>query len=423
MSGRQAASPTLRILFLLAHPPDLAGSHGGARATAEIIAMLSSKHRVSVLYLAPEGQCEIRKPPPNLESLTGVRISAPPASPKTAFGRLVLAARMSLFAIPEWAEQCWLPAAAASVEERAAAFQPDIVHCEFHVMGQYIPAIRRAAPDALCIVTEHEVGVDAAVAHGSERSGWRRRLGAFARRRSWARFERRVLAEADAIITFTDKDREIVRGLIGDAPTPLACIPLRFAPSRSSGQAKAPPVKSDLLFVGNFMHPPNVDAAMRLVNSIFPKIREAIPDAELFIVGASPPEDLRQSAGAGVTVTGWVESVQPYLAGTGAVLAPVRQGGGMRVKMIEALGAGKAVVASALAAEGLDLRPGEEFVLANSDEEFVQSSIELLSSPQRRKALAKGALRWRKRSQSSAGWLREYEELYARAREAAASAD
>jgi glycosyltransferase involved in cell wall biosynthesis len=409
----------LRVLFLLPHPPDLVAAHGGARATAEIIKLLSSKHHVSVLYLEPPGSFQMRHPPLPATLLTRLSVGVERPREHTAFGHLVLAMRMLLFDRPSWAKECWSPAAAATVREHVRSFRPNVVHCEFHVMSQYIPTIKEAAPEAVCIVTEHEVGVDAAVEHGSERSGWKHRLGAFARKRSWSRLERAFLAKADAVVTFTEKDRKIVRELIGEARTILACIPLRLAPPQSPPEAGPGQHVSDLLFVGNFMHPPNVDAAMRLVDAIFPRIRETLPNSRLFIVGASPPEELSQAQRPGVIVTGWVESVQPYLAGASIVVAPVRQGGGMRVKVIEALCAGKPVIASALAAEGLDLRSGQEFVLANSDEDFVRHSIELLSSADRRNTLSKGALRWCKRTQGSAAWLREYEELYARARRVA----
>jgi glycosyltransferase involved in cell wall biosynthesis len=153
---------------------------------------------------------------------------------------------------------------------------------------------------------------------------------------------------------------------------------------------------------------------MRLVTAIFPAVREVMPTATLCIVGADPPGELIEAGGRGVTVTGWVESPQPYLAGAKLVIVPLRQGGGMRVKMIEACAAGKAVIASDLAVEGLGLTPGVEFVRANSDQEFTRAVVDLLDDAEARERLGEAAHQWAQRTQDPDEWLSRYENLYAR---------
>jgi glycosyltransferase involved in cell wall biosynthesis len=226
--------------------------------------------------------------------------------------------------------------------------------------------------------------------------------------------ERLALSRADAVVTFTEKDRKIVRALVGPAGPDCVSIPFQLRAASSIGNEREAAIPSDLLFVGNFKHPPNFDAAMRLVTRIFPAVHEAASEARLYIVGADPPEELVRAQGPGITVTGWVESLQPYLAGAKMVLVPLRQGGGMRVKVIEACAASKAIIASDLAVEGLGVRPGADFVPANSDQEFIESAIELLGDPARRRSLGEAALRWALRAQSSDEWLSQYEDLYRR---------
>jgi hypothetical protein len=85
----------------------------------------------------------------------------------------------------------------------------------------------------------------------------------------------------------------------------------------------------------------------------------------------------------------------------------------MRVKVIEACAAGKALIASGLAVEGLGLRPGVEFVLANTDREFAEGAVDLLGSPGRRERLGEAAREWALRTQNSNEWLSQYEALYA----------
>ena len=400
-------------MFLLPFPPDLAGTHGGARATAEIVDLLSRKHDVLVLYPELEGAAAIQRPPGNPDRLIGVRIASAPKQAAGSLRRIVDALRWLLWDVPDWVKESWSEAMAAAVARHAAEFRPDIAHCEFHVMAQYIPILRNAAPGVRCIVTEHEIGLVAAADHGNERTGLRRWLGSVARQRSWTRFERRALARADAVVTFTEKDCAVVRDLVGPAGPECTAIPFQLRAASEEGVQPAP-IPSDLLFIGNFGHPPNFDAAMRLVSAIFPAVREALPKTQLYIVGADPPTALVEAKRPGVTVTGWVESPRPYLEGAKLMLVPLRQGGGMRVKVVEACAAGKALIASPTAVEGLGLRPGVDFLLADSDEEFIQGAIDLLGNVQRRNRLEQAARQWALRAQDPDEWLARYDVLYAR---------
>jgi glycosyltransferase involved in cell wall biosynthesis len=164
--------------------------------------------------------------------------------------------------------------------------------------------------------------------------------------------------------------------------------------------------------VGNFTHPPNVDAAQRLAGDIFPAIHAQRPDVRLWIVGDQPPPELVALAGEAVTVTGRVPDVRPYLEAAAVVVVPMRLGGGMRVKVMEALAAGKALIASRVAVEGLDLTPGAHYLLAETDEEFEIAILTLLIKPQQRLALGTAAYGW---ARGSLGWARAgaaYEQLY-----------
>jgi glycosyltransferase involved in cell wall biosynthesis len=110
-------------------------------------------------------------------------------------------------------------------------------------------------------------------------------------------------------------------------------------------------------------------------------------------------------------VTGAVESVAPFLDAAAVVVAPIRNGGGMRVKLLEAMAAGKAIVASPLAAAGLEVTDGHELLLAGRDSEFAAAIVRLLDDPMARGALARRARAW---ASTHAGWensLSKYEAL------------
>lgn len=398
-------------MLLLPFPPDLAGNHGGARATGAMLEMLARRYELSVLYLLPPGLTPPARLPKGCNRLHAVPIWPLDRGLKRFGRQLFHAIRLFLWGAPDWVEDAWSPEMAMTAASLANEIKPDIVHFEFHVMSQYISTVREVAPRAVYIVTEHEPGVSADDYLG-EKLPVRKRLSALARRRAWARFERRSLLEADAVITFTNKDKEAIHRLVGTAGPHVVSIPLRSPVPFAGREVRTVP--SDLLFIGNFRHPPNVDAARRLISAIFPRIRQSRPATTLLIVGTDPPVELLSAAREGVGITGWVDDTAPYLHGASVFVAPLRQGGGMRIKVLEACAHGKALIASPLAVEGLSLNAGVEFLLADTDDEFVENALELLRSPRRRRKLEDAARRWAVQTQNADQWLLEYEALYRR---------
>jgi glycosyltransferase involved in cell wall biosynthesis len=192
------------------------------------------------------------------------------------------------------------------------------------------------------------------------------------------------------------------------ATIPL-CIDVPQSPLDPVGAS--PPA---VLFVGGFGHLPNVDAAVRLANRIFPRIRSLCPKAILNLVGDKPPPRVQRLAGNDVIVTGRVDDVTPYLNQAAVVVAPLRLGGGTRVKVLEALASGKAVVASPLAAEGIEATDGEHLILAGSDEELAQATARLLADPDARGSLGRSARQWALRALDWDATIEAYEALYSR---------
>ncbi len=153
----------------------------------------------------------------------------------------------------------------------------------------------------------------------------------------------------------------------------------------------------EMLFVGTLSYVPNIDAVQFFHESIFPKIRRLAPNASLTIVGKEPERailDLHD--GSTCVVKGEVTDLTPHFASASLVVAPIRLGSGTRIKVLEALARGKAVVATSTAAEGLNLRPGIDLEIADSPEAFTGACVRLLADPAARRRLgAAGRLRVR----------------------------
>ena len=289
---------------------------------------------------------------------------------------------------PAWVAGGASSAVSSAVREVATAWRPDAIHLEYHLMGAYLPAL--AGCPAPRVLRQLEPGAATALERGRYRGGMAR-LAAPLDQWAWRQFERKVMAGVSIVVALTQRDAASLRPFAGS--TPIECIPLGVSPP-STAYDPAGQGKSELLFVGNFAHAPNVEALERLVRVIVPGVRSRCPEAVLLAVGADPPAHLPTQPQAGVFVTGRVQDVSPFLDRAAIVLAPLRIGGGMRVKVMEAMAGGKAVVATPLALEGLDVTDGNQVRIGETDDELVEATVELLQHPDRRVRLAERARAW-----------------------------
>jgi GT2 family glycosyltransferase/glycosyltransferase involved in cell wall biosynthesis/SAM-dependent methyltransferase len=135
--------------------------------------------------------------------------------------------------------------------------------------------------------------------------------------------------------------------------------------------------RRDLLFVGNFHHPPNVDAVGWFVREVLPLVHAQLPDAKLYVAGNAPPEAVQRLAGYHVIVTGWVPSLESYLRGCKLTIAPLRYGAGVKGKINLSLSHGVPVVATPLAVEGMHLVEGSDVLVAADAAGFADAVVRL----------------------------------------------
>jgi glycosyltransferase involved in cell wall biosynthesis len=307
---------------------------------------------------------------------------------------------------PMWVSDWISPEFARRARLLVRLFQPDIVQAEFHVMAQYLSGLGNHK--ARRVLVEHESSARAAL-YLQNLTPLVRTLIEKIEKVSWRRYERKIYPQVDAIIAFTEADQKSISKTAGHTPIHI------ISPGTIVPEYPLDPLGSSppgLLFIGNFLHPPNADAAKRLVESIFPSVRRWFPEARLFIVGEKPPADLSLGHGENIIVTGRVPDVTPYLDEAALFVAPLHLGGGLRIKVLESLAAGKAVVTTSRAAEGLDIEDGQQLAMAQTDPEFVARIVDLLQNPEKRLAMAKRARAWACQHITWEHAIAKYEILY-----------
>ena len=299
-----------------------------------------------------------------------------------------VAARASRFlkGLPYDVARLYFTEMSEKMKAAASRISPDIIHIDFVAMEQYAAPLRREAKQVLVEVDLSFLPLKRAAKEGP----LPRRLHYLSRYRSMKRFSQEAWRRVDRVVAVSDLDRERIRDLSPDlevSTVPNGVELAEFDPisSRNGG--------STLLFVGAMEYSPNEDALIHFVREIFPLILEKKPDVSLTVVGPNPPRKVMDlNKHPSITVTGYVPDLNEYFRKSTLLVAPVRVGGGTRLKVLEAMAAGLPVVASSVGCEGIDAVPDEEILVADDPGEFRDKVLFLLGSRDKQVDMAAKAL-------------------------------
>ena len=206
------------------------------------------------------------------------------------------------------------------------------------------------------------------------------------------RYERHFCPRFSLNITCSDLDTERLLEIVPQAN--VRTIPNGvdldfFKPKTTSSQANR------LIFVGRMSWYPNIEAVTYIAEKLWPHLKKKHPELECDIIGANPPESIRRLASRfpGFHVHGFVHDVRPYIDAATVYVCPIRDGGGTKLKILDAMAMAKAVVAHPVACEGIDVKNNHNVLLADNETKFIQHIDDLLCSSEKRKALGKEARR------------------------------
>lgn len=256
-------------------------------------------------------------------------------------------------------------------------FRPNLVLCEW---TPYVINVKDLT-SVKKLVSTHNVEADIWQRYYENESNWLRRSYIGEQWRKVKNFERVALEWVDGALAVSELDRN---HLLQHHPNlPITVVPNGvdldyFRPMPQPEQ------RQHVVFTGSMDWRPNQDAARYFVNEILPLLHQTRPELECTFVGRSPPEDIQALAAVpGVHITGTVDDVRPYVEHAAVYVVPLRIGGGSRLKILEALAMGRAVVSTTVGAEGLDTVPGRHIVLADDPHTFAESVLQLLDDPKR----------------------------------------
>lgn len=210
--------------------------------------------------------------------------------------------------------------------------------------------------------------------------------------RKLRRYEAGVMRRARYTLAVSESDATHLRALASSATVkivPIGVDTAYYAPSAVC----APESPADVVFTGTFDYRANEDAADWFLRRVWPRIRGVRPDARCALAGRHPGALMRAFDGrSGMTVTGSVPDDRPYMAAAAVYVVPIRFGAGVRVKLLNAMSMGCAIVATPAACEGIDIADGADILVVPPEPTtFAASVLALLDDPARRAALGRAA--------------------------------
>ncbi len=381
----------MRILFLTAQVPYPPQAGGALRTFGLIDGLHRVGHHIDIMTFAEAGQPDPSSTP--LAELCDQIITAelPLRTMQARLRDLLLTGQSDMSPRVYSAEFVTL------LLTQLSQAKYDLVHIESLEMATYLPTIRKVQPTLPTIYDSFNAEYDLQrLIFEIDRGTPSRWVGALYSLIQWRRlisFERSVCQKVNRVIAVSEADAEAFRKLAPGVAVHVVPNGIYAADyAHASQQLDLGPAA--LLFTGTMNYRPNVDAVMWFADDVLEAIRKFVPDTRLFVVGNKPHgrlDGLRQRSD--VEITGYVQDILPFLHNAAVYVAPLRVGSGTRLKLLQAMAAGCAIVSTPVGAQGLNVTPGEELMLADNREAFAQATITLLRDPVLRKRMGQAAQR------------------------------
>jgi glycosyltransferase involved in cell wall biosynthesis len=358
-------SDGLRVLVVSPYPPSRLA--GGPIRLHGLVTSLPAPHRVSLIAFARRGQddvpAEIRERCDDVVIVPNERRDIAGPNKRALQLRSLLTPRSFERLVHE------RPAFQAAIDQMIGRSAFDVIQIEHCFMAHY-----RFPRSAALVLDEHNIEHEirartlAVVAPGPRKAyDYLNHLKLRAEEGSWR--------DADACAATSPLDEETIRRRFPEVRTavvPNAVDTSFFSPGSSPRDPRT------MLFYGTLSYFPNLDGLLFFLREVMPIVRRMSPEVRLRIVGASPPDALRRFEAPDVTFTGFVPDLRVELERAGVVIAPLRIGGGTRLKVLEAMAMAAPLVSTTLGAEGLSVTNGRELLLADTAQRFASDIVRVL---------------------------------------------
>jgi len=201
------------------------------------------------------------------------------------------------------------------------------------------------------------------------------------------KYETKICEIFDKCLMITEEDKKKIEDMNSKVKTfiiPAGVDVSYFYPLKTEEEPYS------LIFVGSMKWLPNIDAVLWFCNEFWSKLKKVFPEVKLYVVGQKPSKEITElgKKDKDIIITGFVKDIRPYVAKSSLYIVPLRIGGGMRLKILEAMAMGKPVISTSIGAEGIEAVDEKDIIIADDVERFVEKIIELLKDKNYRRKIA-----------------------------------
>jgi polysaccharide biosynthesis protein PslH len=366
----------MRILALSTWWPEPA-DNGSRMRIMQLLRALGTRHELHLIAFSQWPAEHVQRSELTQICASAVAIERPGRA-LTTTDRL-----QSLFvAEPASVRATWSPAFANAATEAAKRLQPDVVialQIDVTPYARQLPGVPRLL---------EELELSYTLEHYRQYRDPRLRLRYLLTALQHRRYVSALLRDFTAVTVVSAREAELVRQIVGSQALEIAVIP-NGADVAGSAAYRYQPDPDSLIYPGALSYAANLDAARYFVSEILPLIRQQRPATSLRITGRNTPAQLAAlGAAEGVSFTGYVDDIRALIARSAVEVVPLRQGGGTRLKILEALAVGTPVVSTSKGIEGLDLESGRHLFVADTPQAFAERTLDLLARAELRERLS-----------------------------------
>jgi len=377
----------MNILFLSTRSPyPLISGH--SLRTYHILKGAAQKHRVTLLTFIQLPEHELKQE--NLAHLKSFCAAVHPFHIPVDLSRIKLSAKLflNLFSsLPFVAQKYNASAMRQKMKEIIQTENIDLVHVDVLPLAVYIDEFERLPK----VLVNHNV-------ESLRLYRWFKAEPNPAKKAylglQWLKlrsFERSAMEKFDACIVVSETDKQLLRSMgvqNGLFVVPNGTDTKFFKPNNNKI------VENSVLWLGHMDVHTNRDAVLYFWKEIYPLLRQKYPKVQITFVGTAPPKEIAEAAkrNGQVRVTGFVDDIRPHIAGAAIIVVPIRIGSGTRLKILDSMAMGKAIVSTSVGCEGLNVDNGKNILIADDPEDFANQTIELLRDSAKRINLEKNAI-------------------------------
>lgn len=362
----------LLVTHFLPYPP----SDGGRIGYYNPIKYLSARHEIILLSLAR---------PDDGANISALRSMCADVITSVDRGWTARSLMRGVFGSPPGTAGKYSSNEFSDLFERATKrYRPDIIELEHLNTAWLLAHCDRSCP---VILREHNIEFKVWERQAEHTANPVARIALNLQAGRVRKFEAEMAARFDHCITVSEADKNYLKEVSPRAA--ITAIPSGVDTEYFCPMPEAEEVPFSMVMTGSFAWRPKQHNLRIVLSEIFPRIRTLLPEASLTIVGKGVPPYLKQLAQKhGVTVTGAVPDVRPYISSASLILNYLESGGGIALKVLEAMAMRKPVLTNALGVEGISLRPGRDAEVVNSISDFAVAAQRLLVDSDHRRALA-----------------------------------